>query len=184
MSPRGRHVAVQPGPTADRVYQQVQAAVVVEVSASQSPGDIPAAAERLVGQRNIAEFPRSLVGQQLVAFGVFLPETQVGVPGRAATINIAGDAGNVQSSVVVEIGHDGAETGAVPVGVRQAAGGRLVAEQAAWPLPPQGVRLDAQVGHIEVEQAVVIDITQADPHAREGLAHAVVGHAVEGGPRP
>ncbi len=161
----GDDVPVQAGRPRHRRHQQVEGAVAVHVAHRQPPRDPGRAAKRGVLRRNVAEMPGAVVGEELVALRILAPKGILSSLNRtAAAHDAAVDHGEVRGAVLVEVGQDGAEAGAVRQRVRQARRRGTVPEKAARPLLPQSITLPGEVCDEHVEQAVAV-------HVGHGRAH-------------
>src|SRR5262249_38707292 len=121
------------------------------------------------------------VAEELVAFAELLEmRTQVRVGCRSAARDSAVDHGNVGPAVVVEVCKDSAETGAAPCRGEQAGSCRAIGElTASRSLLPQGVPFGCQVRHINVEEAIAVNVADGDAHAGLCLSHRVHRYAAE-----
>src|SRR5438132_1867771 len=177
----GCYVAIQPGRTGDRGYEQVQCTIAVDVSADEAPGNGGAAAEGAVVMRDIAKPAVALIGEELVAFRIGAPKrarrAAGGGGGRRWALDTAIYQRQVRSAVVIEVGQYGAEPGAAPAGIGQTQPDCPILEQAARPLLPQGVGFVRQMGDEDIEQAIAVHVANGDSHIRLRFAHGFVSDA-------
>ena len=80
------------------------------------------------------------------------------------------DDDEVEIAVVVVIEEFGTEVQRHVTGMGQASSRCRIAEFAPAVVGVERVRLAGEVGHVEIEGAVVVDITKVDPHAVLGQA--------------
>ena len=123
--------------------------------------------------RQVFELATPIICQHLVALAIRFPVRRQTIGSFAIFVPANSTVGNgkIEPAIVIEIAHQGPKSRSATANRGQPPVRGEVAKFALRPLCPECIRFPRQMGHIEIEKTIIIDVSHRDSHSGKGMSH-------------